>query len=129
MNFFDESICDENTFDENTMNRDIALFPNDQTGDALWKMQQAGDDLDQPREVEFSVLFPTQALALQFGQLLLENNQKLSFTPFQDNDEYPWEITAYPEMPLNYENISAYQKLLEASSEPLQGKFDGFYCL
>jgi len=74
-------------------------------------------------------LFPTQALALQFGQLLLENNQKLSFTPFQDSDEYPWEITAYPAMPLSYENITAYQELLESSSEPLQGKFDGFYCL
>lgn len=111
------------------MKRDLALFPNDTTGDTLWKMQQAGDDLEQTREVEFSVLFPSQTLALQFGQLLLENNQKLSFTPFQENDEFPWEITAYPEMPLNYENISAYQELLETSSAPLQGKFDGFYCL
>ncbi len=111
------------------MNRDLALFPNDKTGDALWAMQQAGDDLEQPREIEFSVLFPSQDLALKFGQLLLENNQKLSFTPFQDNEEYPWEITAYPEMPLSYENICAYQELLETSSEPLNGKFDGFYCL
>jgi len=111
------------------MNRDLTLFPNDNIGDALWQMQQAGEELEQAREVEFSVLFTTQALALQFGQLLLENNQKLSFTPFQDNDEYPWEITAYPAMPLSYENITAYQELLESSSEPLQGKFDGFYCL
>jgi hypothetical protein len=111
------------------MKRDLALFPNDKIGDTLWEFQQAGDDLAQIREVEFSVLFPSQALALQFGQLLLENNQKLSFTPFQENEQFPWEITAYPEMPLNYENISAYQELLETSSAPLQGKFDGFYCL
>ena len=111
------------------MNRDLTLYPSDLIGDTLWQMQQAGDDLEQPREVEFSVLFPSQTLALQFGQLLLENNQKLSFTPFQDNEEYPWEITAYPEMPLSYENISAYQELLATSSEPLKGKFDGFYCL
>ncbi|HCH69823.1 MAG TPA: ribonuclease E inhibitor RraB [Colwellia sp.] len=111
------------------MNRDLTLFPNDKTGDALWQMQQAGDDLENTREIEFSVLFPSKKLALQFGQLLLENNQKLSFTPFPDNEALPWEITAYPEMALNYENISAYQKLLETSSVPLQGKFDGFYCL
>jgi len=111
------------------MNRDVTFFPNDKTGDALWEIHKTGGDLEQPREVEFSVLFPTQALALQFGQLLLENNQKLSFTPFQGDEEYPWEITAYPEMPLSYENISAYQELLETSSEPLEGKFDGFYCL
>ena len=111
------------------MNRDLSLFPNDKSGDFLWQMLQAGNDLSLSREVEFSVLFPSQTLALQFGQLLLENNQKLSFTPFQDNDEYPWEITAYPEMPLSYENISAYLELLETSSEPLKGMFDGFYCL
>ncbi len=111
------------------MSRDLTLFPNDNIGEYLWQRQQAGDELEQPREVEFSVLFPSQELALQFGQLLLENNQKLSFTPFQDNNEYPWEITSYPEMPLNYENITAYQALLETGSEPLKGKFDGFYCL
>lgn len=111
------------------MERDLAFFPNNNTGDALWQMKQAGDDLETVREVEFSILFPTQALALQFGQLLLENNQKLSFTPFPENDELPWEITAYPEMVLNFENISAYQELLETSSAPLQGQFDGFYCL
>ena len=111
------------------MDRDLTLFPNDNTGDALWQMQQAGDELENVREIEFSVLFPSQALALQFGQLLLENNQKLSCTPFKDNETLPWEITAYPEIPLNYENISAYKELLETSSAPLQGEFDGFYCL
>lgn len=111
------------------MSRNLSLFPNNDTGEYLWQRQQAGDDLEQPREVEFSVLFPSQAFALQFGQLLLENNQKLSFTPFPDSEEYPWEITAYPEMPLSYENIIAYQELLETSSESLNGKFDGFYCV
>ena len=111
------------------MSRDLTLFPNDNIGDFLWQRHQAGEDLEQAREIEFSVLFSSQELALKFGQLLLENNQKLSFTPFQENDEYPWEITAYPEMPLSHENISAYQTLLETSSEPLKGVFDGFYCL
>lgn len=111
------------------MNRDLTLYPDNTTGETLWKMQQAGEDLEIIRELEFSVLFPSQALALQFGQLLLENNQKLSFTPFQDNEALPWEITAYPEMALSYENINAYQTLLETSSEPFQGKFDSFYYL
>jgi hypothetical protein len=111
------------------MERDLSLFPNDIAGDFLWQIQQSGDVLEQTKEVEFSVLFPSQVLALKFGQLLLENNQKLSFTPFQENEEYPWEITAYPEMPLNHENLIAYQALLEDSCEPFEGKFDGMYCL
>jgi len=111
------------------MSRDSTLFPSDSIGDFLWERQEDNIDLDIAREVEFSVLFPSQVLALKFGQLLLENNQKLSFTSFEGNEEYPWEITAYPEMSLKYENITAYQELLEASCEPLKGKFDGFYCL
>lgn len=111
------------------MSRNLTLFPEDNIGDALWKMHEAGDDLSLLREIEFSVLFPKEELALKFGQLLLENNQKLSFCPFQSNDDYPWEITAYPEIVPNYENISAYQELLITSSEPLQGCFDGWYCL
>lgn len=111
------------------MDRDLTLFPNDNIGDSLWQMKEAGDDLEIIREVEFSVLFPSQALALQFGQLLLENSQKLSCTPFQENEALPWEITAYPEMSLNYESISAYQELLVINSEQFQGEFDGFYCL
>ncbi len=111
------------------MSRDLTLYPNDNIGDFLWEQHQAGHNLQEPIEVEFSVLFPSQTFALKFGQLLLENNQKVSFTPFEENEEYPWEITAYPEMPLTYENISASQTLLETSSEPLNGKFDGFYCL
>ncbi len=89
---------------------------------------QDGDDLTQTREVEFSMIFTDEQLALKFGQLLLENNQKLSFCPNPNDEEYPWEITAYPEMAASYENITAYQHLLETSSEPMQGKFDGWYC-
>lgn len=111
------------------MERDISLFPKDNIGDALWTMLEAGDDLTISREIEFSMLFPSQELALKFGQILLENNQKLSFCPFLADEQYPWEITAYPEIVANHENILAYQELLIASAEPLQGKFDGWYCV
>jgi len=109
------------------MTRDLILFPEDEIGNTLWQMLENGDDLLNEREIEFSVLFPSQELALQFGQLLLENNQKLSFTPYEGNQELPWEITAYPFMPASYENITSYQELLEASGAPLKGQFAGVY--
>lgn len=111
------------------MERDIALFPKDNIGDALWTMLQAGDDLAQVREIEFSMLFPTEELALKFGQILLENNQKLSFCAYADDANFPWEITAYPEIAALHDHIAAYQDLLITSGEPLQGKFDGWYCI
>ena len=111
------------------MERDLALFPDDSCGDALWKMLEQGDDLTESREVEFSVIFQTEELALKFGHLLLENNQKLSFCHYNGDEDYPWEITAYPEMAPSYENIRAYEQLLITSSAPLNGKYDGWYCV
>lgn len=111
------------------MERNLALFPEDENGNALWQMLQEGDDLTEAREIEFSVIFPNEELALKFGHLLLENNQKLSFCSYQGDEGYPWEITAYPEMPASYENIEAYIELLRASSAPLKGKFDGWFSL
>ena len=109
------------------MTRDLAIFPEDEIGNTLWQMQESGEDLITEREIEFSVLFPEQELALKFGQLLLENNQKLSFTPSEAHAGLPWEITAYPQMPVTYDNISSYQELLESSAAPLKGQFDGVY--
>lgn len=109
------------------MTRDLTLFPEDNIGNTLWDKQEAGEDLTQLREIEFSVLFVDQVQALKYGQLLLENNQKLSFSPYQDKPETPWEITAYPEMAPTHENISAYLHLLTSSAEPLNGQFDAWY--
>ena len=87
------------------MQRNEELFPLDNVGNALWDMLSSGDDLTIEREFEFSIIFPNQEQALKFGQLLLENNQKLSFCPYQGDDKFPWEITAYPFMSASYENI------------------------
>jgi hypothetical protein len=110
------------------MKRDLTLFPDDNVGNALWQMMNDGDDLNQEREIEFSVIFPSEDAALKFGQMLLENNQKLSFSPYDGNEEFPWEITAYPFVGASYENIRSYQNLLISSAEPLGGQYDGFYC-
>jgi hypothetical protein len=109
------------------MTRDLVLYPDDEIGNTLWQMQASVEDLISEREIEFSVLFPEQELALKFGQLLLENNQKLSFTSSEAYADLPWEITAYPQMLVTYDNITSYQELLESSAAPLKGKFDGVY--
>lgn len=107
--------------------RNLTLFPQDEIGDTLWDMLSSGDDLAQPREIEFSVIFADKESALKFGQFLLENNQKLSFCPFPESEQFPWEVTAYPEVSASYDNIAAYIELLNNSAVPFEGKFDGWY--
>ncbi len=112
------------------MERDLEMFPHDDIGNLLWDVYQAHGELifELEGEIEFSVIFAEQSQALKFGQFLLENGQKLSFSPFQGNDALPWEITAYPVMLLSYENLINYQALMVSSSESYLGVFDGWFC-
>lgn len=109
------------------MERDLTLFPENDIGEYLWSALNAGDDLSQAREIEFTVIFKTQEQALKFGNLLLENNQKLSMCPYEQNESHPWEVTAYPMTNASYENIIAYKNLLEGGAAEFEGVFDGFY--
>lgn len=108
--------------------RDLILFPHDETGNKLWLFVNEGVALTQAETLEFSIIFPTKQQALSFGHILLEHNQKISFTAYQGSDDYPWEITAYPDMPLSHQNITGYQTLLEDNAAEFQGIFDGWYC-
>ena len=110
------------------LTRDLELFPEDETGQTLWEMLNQGCDLAQAHEVEFSVIFTTEQQALSFGQLLLANNQKVSFSPFDQHATHQFEITVYPTMPLNYNNITGYQALLESHAIEFSGLYDGWFC-
>jgi regulator of ribonuclease activity B len=111
------------------MNRDPEKFPDDVNGDTLWKMQEDGDDLSIAREIEFTVIFPTEDNALEFGEALLINRQKILLCDNEQNDEYPFEIVVYVYMEPTYEEISGYEDLLELHAIQYNGYNDGWGCL
>ncbi len=80
------------------MTRDYTQFPNDDHGDALWRMFRSGDDLSKPREIDFSVIFPSEEAALKFAVHPLRNGLKVSFSEDEENDEMPWLVQAHPFM-------------------------------
>ena len=43
-------------------------YPGDENGDALRRMEAAGDDLTGPRDVDFTVVFPNGGGAEQFAK-------------------------------------------------------------
>ncbi|MES1153752.1 MAG: ribonuclease E inhibitor RraB, partial [Rhodanobacter sp.] len=94
------------------MHRDPLLFPDDENGDVLWQMAQAGDDLSIPREVDFAVIFPSEDDALKFAVHLLRSDQKVSFSSYEEHGELPWQVLAHPFMQASHENISGFERLL-----------------
>jgi Regulator of ribonuclease activity B len=80
------------------MSRDYSIFPDDENGDVLWRMKEKGDNLKVARQINFSVIFATEATALKFAVYLLKNDQKVSFSPYEEHDELPWQVEVHPMM-------------------------------
>ena len=110
------------------MSRDYAKFADDENGDVLLRMSQSGDDLNKPREVDFSVIFPSEEAALQFAVHLLRSDQKVSFAPYPEHPERPWQVQAHPVLVPSHENITGYEDQLARDAEPLGGRNDGWGC-
>jgi hypothetical protein len=91
-------------------------------------MAQEGDDLSLPREVNFSAIFPTEESALKFAVHLLQNDQKVSFSPYEEHDELPWQVEAHPVMVPSHANISGYEAELAEAAARLGGRNDGWGC-
>ena len=108
------------------MDRDFKAFPDDSTGEALWGMKLSGDDLTKSREIEFTVVFPTENEAMSFGESLLLNRQKVLLCDANENDNYPFEIVVFVELRPRHQSITEYQNLLEQYATPLNGLNDGW---
>src|SRR5579863_8776060 len=96
------------------MERDLEIFPDDENGNVLWRMHQNGDNLSKRRTVDFAVIFPTKAVALQFAVHLLENGQKVSFSAYEGDDEQSWQVEAHSMMMPTHEEITRYEAQLGA---------------
>lgn len=110
------------------MIRDKVQFPDDANGDALWNMVKQGDDLSKNRDVEFTVIFPTEESALKFGEELLFNRQKVLLCDNEEADDYPYEIVVTVVMAPNHKEIIGYENLLQRYASKYDGHNDGWGC-
>jgi len=110
------------------MARDYSRFPDNEDGDILWKMSEEGDNLLLAREIDFSVIFPTEDSALDFAMHLLRHGRKISFSPYEDHEELPWEVQVHAMMVPTHQNISSYERQLAEDAAVLGGRPDGWGC-
>ncbi|WP_445145092.1 ribonuclease E inhibitor RraB [Dyella sp. Tek66A03] len=104
------------------------VFPDDENGEMLRQMAAEGDDLSVPREVDFSVIFPSEETALKFAVVLLKHGQKVSFAECGERDEVFWLVQVHPYMIPSHENISGYEDLLASEADSLSGQTIGWAC-
>ncbi len=110
------------------MDRNYEYFPDDENSDVLWRMYLNGDKLDKARTINFSVIFSTREAALEFGRYLLEQEQRVQFSEYEENEDFPWEITVSPIMTPTHEKITAYEAQLAKDAAKWDGHNDGWGC-
>ncbi|MFW3177013.1 ribonuclease E inhibitor RraB [Xanthomonas phaseoli] len=108
------------------MQRDLILYPKDDNGDTLWHIAQQGVDLSKPREIAFSVVFPSKESALEFSIKMLRFEQKVRCCHYPENTAFPMDVTVYPTMVPSYKAISAFEEDLATEAKPLGGLNDGW---
>jgi hypothetical protein len=102
-------------------------YPNDANGDVLRRMQAKGDDLEKPRNLDFTVVFANETSAREFARRL----HALGYTTSIENngtlEDFPWEVIVGNHMKPLHAEIGAFERLLQSLADTLGGH-NGWGC-
>ena len=101
-------------------------FPNDENGDVLRRMESNGDNLDQPRNVDFEHIFGTTESALAFAACALNQTDTVSINWY--DAEHGWNVRVSRNMVPSHEAITTLEASLYKMAQLYGGKADGLGC-
>lgn len=107
----------------------VGPFPNDNNGRVLLRMQENGDDLTKPRNIDFTVVFPEQSLADAFAVHYRRSGYRVSVEKTETVPELPWDVVVVNHMIPSHNEISEFENALSAFASPLGGRNDGWGCI
>ncbi|MVA59344.1 ribonuclease E inhibitor RraB [Agrobacterium vitis] len=103
-------------------------FPDDEHGDVLRQMKEQGDDLSAPRDVDFSVVFPDEASAQSFIEIMKTHFDKIRYSKIETLEQPTWDVTATRFMIPSYREITQMEQLLGNAAAEFGGENDGWGC-
>src|SRR6188508_2128722 len=104
------------------MNPVTLNFPNDENGNVLRGMHEDGDDMSQPRDIDFTVVLPNSDAVQEFGSRFYNLGLQVKAKKSGTVPELPWDVTVTVNMLPNYEDITAFEQKLEQVAVPLGGR-------
>lgn len=102
-------------------------FPNDENGDVVRRMQESGDDLSQPRDIEFQFVFGIEQKAKDFA-LQVRSTYSLTAEPSRYEERKIWQTTVMKHMLPTHHDISALEQSLTQLAQVYGGQADGWGC-
>lgn len=102
-------------------------FPDDENGDVLRRMHEHGDDLDQPRTVDFCFAFSDRGQALGFAGLVDERDVEVCISWYEERRLWQTIVKRY--MVPTHRAITALETSLTSRAESAGGAADGWGCM
>jgi hypothetical protein len=110
------------------MKRDYSQFPEDDNGEVLWQLRCEGDALTEPRELDFTVILPSEEAATEFAALCLRSGFKVEMEESEEHHEdgLDWNVTVYTCAVPTHADITALEQSLGEHAAPLGGRTSGW---
>ena len=104
------------------------IYPSDANGDALRRMESEGDDLSQPRNIDFTVVFADESAAEEFAQHFRGLGHEVSVEATDTEQEFPWDVVVVQNRVPTYDGITNFENLLQSVANRWGGHNDGWGC-
>jgi hypothetical protein len=102
-------------------------FPPDGTGDALRRLAQGGDDLAQPRVLDFFFIFRERRQALDFAEVVDDPDKEVCISYIEDRAA--WQAIIKHSMVPAHWAITSQEIALTAKAKLFRGEPEGWACL
>ena len=102
-------------------------IPADENGAVLRRMFGNGDDLTQPRMIDFCHVFPERQQALAFAGMV--DDRKLRVCIAYNERREMWDAIVQRYMMPAHSDITTFELLLARQAESVGGKTDGWGCM
>jgi hypothetical protein len=104
----------------------MSSFPDDENGDVLRRMQEHGDDFSKARDVDFTVVFPSEHAAKAFANLISGKGWASSVEMTNCVAELPWDVRVVNHMVPTHAGISQFEAMLADEAKSFEGRNDGW---
>jgi len=102
-------------------------FPGDENGGVLRRMFDDGDDLSEPRMMDFCFAFPERKQALSFAELVDERKLEVCISYYPEREM--WQAIVHRHMIPTHRDITALESDLSVRAERVGGEADGWGCM
>jgi hypothetical protein len=103
-------------------------LPDDENGDVLRRMIARGDDLNRPRIVDFTQIFPTEAAARAFAAKAEAEGLFALVEMTETTEDLPWDVVVEHALAPDHAAITALERRLAEMAEGFGGRADGWGC-